>query len=308
MLRRTFEAIPFRQPAFEMTRRWVRLPKRVYQHLYFEGVVNIPVEAGRAFTIRHHGYQVENDLFWAGYGNGWEATSLRLWARLSQHARTIFDIGANTGVYSLAAKAVNPKARVFAFEPVDRIALRLSENVALNGYDIEVVVAGVSQTTGEAVFYEPGTEHAYSASLNPEMLAGMAGLVEKKINVIRMDDFAAARALPSVDLFKIDAEKHEIEVLSGFGDLIQRHRPVFLLEVLDRSMGEKVERIFTGLDYAFYEIAEGQEVRRVNSLGGAPGNCLICSKQFAATAGLKEGLSHRSLYSASMFAALVNDA
>lgn len=289
------DKLPMKQPVYEIVRRLGRLPERVYRHLHFRGTIRVPLGLGVSIRLNHHGYQVENDLFWAGYGNGWEATSLRLWARLSRKARTVFDVGANTGVYSLAAKAMNPAAQVFAFEPVERIAFRLKDNVAQNDFDIEVVVAGVSERTGETVIYEPRTAHAYSASLNPDMLAGHADLAEVRIAITRMDDFFDARGLTSADLFKIDVEKHEIEALSGFGDLIACYRPAFLIEILDRALGEKVESYFAGLNYVFYEIIETQCVRRVQTLGLSERNYLICSEELAASSGLKDVTTHVEL-------------
>ena len=44
----------------------------------------------------------------------------------------IFDIGANTGIFALVSGAANPKARIFAFEPVSRVFEKLKGNVALN--------------------------------------------------------------------------------------------------------------------------------------------------------------------------------
>jgi hypothetical protein len=83
---------------------------------------------GGEYTMMHHGHQLENDLFWAGYGNNWERTSLRLWGWLARDAKCIFDVGANTGTYALAARAVNAEAEVEAFEPVDRVYTKLQIN------------------------------------------------------------------------------------------------------------------------------------------------------------------------------------
>ena len=46
-----------------------------------------------------------------------ERQSLRLWLQAAKHARTIFDVGANSGVYALAG-AVNKNASIDAFEPI----------------------------------------------------------------------------------------------------------------------------------------------------------------------------------------------
>ena len=295
-LREFYESLPFKQRVFELGRAHVRLPESIYRHLHFKGSVTIPVGPSQGFRTFHHGFQVENDLFWAGYGNGWEGTSLRLWAKLARQASTIVDIGANTGVYALAAKAVNPSAQVYAFEPIERIAEKLKGNVALNGFDISVVVAGASSETGEAVIFEPTTEHAYSASLNPAMLAGRQDLRQSRIAVTRMDDFAAVRGLTSVELVKIDAEKHEVEVLTGFGAMISKSRPTFLLEVLDQALGRKIVPFFSGLGYVFYEIVEGRELRRTEHLGTAMGNYLVCTTEAAQLAGFGDLVFHRELH------------
>src|SRR5215475_10727980 len=55
------------------------------------------------------------------------------WQYVAQRATTIFDIGANAGIYSLAALAVAPRADVHAFEPTPEIANRLRSTAKLNG-------------------------------------------------------------------------------------------------------------------------------------------------------------------------------
>ncbi|MEM7291062.1 MAG: FkbM family methyltransferase, partial [Pseudomonadota bacterium] len=253
-------------------RRFVPLPQRVYRHLHFEGPISVPVGKLEGFNVVHHGYHVVNDLFWAGYGNGWEATSLRIWAMLAKQSTNIFDIGANTGVYSLAAMAINPKARIFAFEPIKRIADRLKNNVRLNNYNIEILEAAASDLAGESVIFEPIAEHAYSASLNPTMLDNSTKLRKSKITTIRADDFIASRRIERIELAKIDAEKHEPEVLAGFGAIIERDRPACLIEILDSSLGNKVARFFDRLDYLYFRIEEGRSIMPVEKLGAHGGN------------------------------------
>lgn len=294
-MRGAYAALPFKKTVFKMLRRCARLPENVYQHLHFVAPIDITVKGGAHFKMYHFGAQVENDLFWAGYGNGWEATSLRLWARLTTTASTIFDIGANTGAYALAAKAVNAQAHVFAFEPVVSIAGKLKSNVELNGYDIEIVQAGVSSLSGEAVMYIPSTDHSYSASLNVNMLSGQGNLVETIIQTIRIDAFVKDRQLASADLFKIDTEKHEVDVLSGFGSVIKQFRPAVLIEILDQELGKRIEPFFSDLGYVFYKIIEGKEVRLIGSLGTSSSNYLLCPNEYAAINGLGDVIKHDDL-------------
>src|SRR6185369_1528373 len=102
--RKLYRAIPLKQPAFELVRRAVRLPEPLYRHLHFEGVIEVPV-GGRSFRMRHHGTQIENEVFWSGLFGRWEGASLRAWVAAARSARAILDVGANTGLYALAAGA-----------------------------------------------------------------------------------------------------------------------------------------------------------------------------------------------------------
>lgn len=293
--RRLWGRLPFRRPLLELWRRAGAPPERLWRHLYFEGDFDVRLGGGAAFRMRHFGALVENELFWAGYGNGWEATSLRLWARLAPQARIIVDIGANTGVYALAAAALNPSARVFAFEPVPRIAHRLRHNVALNRLAIEVVEAGVSGRTGKATLHEPCTEHSYSASIEREMLSGHEGLRERLISVTRLDDFAARRHLPRLGLLKIDAEMHELPILDGLGERLLADRPAMLVEILTPAIAAGMMDRIAGLDYAIFRVVENRAVLPVADLSEADHNYLLCTSAFANAAGIAGGATHAAL-------------
>lgn len=290
-----YRVLPMKHRLFELVRQRIRLPARVYKHLHFRGAIDIDISPQASFRVFHHGNQVENDLFWAGYGNGWEGTSLKLWLRLAARAATILDIGANTGVYALSAKTANPKAHVYAFEPVERVHTRLQKNIALNGFDIVAVNAGVSERTGAATMFDMPSEHVYSASFNHDMLADRADLIETSVAVVRMDDFFAARELRAPLLVKIDTERHEVEVLKGFGDIVSELLPTLLIEILDRDIGRHVEAILAGNNYVFFEIIEGEAVRRVGELGGGGPNYLICSGSEVKDMGLRQSLPHEAL-------------
>ena len=94
-----------------------RLPERLYRHLYFEGSFTVKLPDGVHCKVWHPGNRIENGLFWEGFERAWEAKSLDLWCRLSRTSYEILDIGANTGLYSIFAKAQNPLARIHSFEP-----------------------------------------------------------------------------------------------------------------------------------------------------------------------------------------------
>lgn len=294
-LRQMWRRLPGKQPLFELWRRGAAPPERIWRHLHFEGAFEVPLPLGATFHMRHFGQLVENELFWAGYGNGWEGTSLRLWALLAPQARTILDIGANSGVYALAAAALNPAARVFAFEPSPCIAGRLRGNVAINRLAVEVVEAAASNRSGAVTLFEPETEHHYSASLEAAMLPGAEQLKDRTVRAVRLDDFAAARRLARLDLVKIDAEMHEAAVIEGLGGRLDGDTPVMLVEILTPDLGEAVRGRLSGFDYRLFRIDEGEALVPMDALGLRPGNHLLCPRLVAERLGIVDGIGHGDL-------------
>ena len=290
-----YEAIPLK-PVLLMTLKQVWTPhERIYRHLHFRAPFDVNLPGGGRMRVNHYGNQVENDLFWAGFGNGWEATSLLIWLRLAKRAGTIMDIGANTGIYALAARAVNPLADVIALEPVARTFERLRRNIELNSFDIAAMCLAASDRDGTAVIYDPLSEHQYSASLEQGMLNGKSEVSIVEIEVRRADAILANREQNDPVLVKIDAERHERQVLKGFGQRIRELRPAFLIELLDRKIGGDVRNFFEGLNYLYYEIHEGECLRQTDDLGGAQRNYLFCPRETARELKLGAVVEHRSL-------------
>ncbi|MBS1570424.1 MAG: FkbM family methyltransferase, partial [Bacteroidetes bacterium] len=243
ILKRLYEAVPFKQPVFQMVRRVVSLPEPVYRHLHFKGIIDVPISPTAGFRIRHHGYMIENELFWNGF-NGWEKISMELWTRLSRNAQVIVDIGANTGVYALAAAAMQPDALVIAVEPVRRIYDKLADNASLNGGRIKTVHAAASSRSGVAVLYDlPEREHVLSVSLDPEWNKESAGLKPVEVPAITVADLLVQHGATRVDLLKIDVETYEAEVLRGFLEILHRDRPSMLIEILNEKVAAEVGSI-----------------------------------------------------------------
>lgn len=295
MLRSAIRCMPFKPVLYRALRRAVDLPERVYRHLSFHGPIQVPVGREASFRMMHFGHQVENDLFWAGFGRNWEATSLRLWLHLARRADVALDIGANTGVYALAAAAIAPKAQVMAFEPVARIHHRLVRNCALNAVEIATHQVAVSDHIGHAVLYDLGAEHVYSAGLTPNLLGSRDDVIMTPVRTARLD--AVLEVMPHHRrlLAKIDTEGHEAQVIDGFGTLIERHRPTFLIEILDRTAGARIAARFAELGYLFFEIREREGVIPTQVLGDPAGNYLICDAEEAAALGLAQGATHAAL-------------
>src|SRR5580704_13125054 len=96
----------------------------------------------RVATLKHGGFKMSCDLSemlqrqFYFFGTYFLAEDhLRCWTAAAKGSKVVFDVGANAGIYSLAALAIQPDATVHAFEPTPEIAARLRETAKLNGLD-----------------------------------------------------------------------------------------------------------------------------------------------------------------------------
>lgn len=286
--KRLYAALPFKQPLFTALRAVLPVPEPVYRHLHFKGIITVKVDAKASFRIRHHGHLIENELFWQGL-SGWEKTSLELWTRLCRKSQVILDIGANTGVYALVAKAVAPKAVIAALEPVPRVFARLEENIALNGGGITALRAAASDHKGSAVLYDQGwADHVLSVSLDPEWNKQDPNLTPIDVPCLTVMDVLSELKQPTVDLVKIDVETYEPTVLRGFVDLIRRDKPTMLIELLNDTVAQQVAELVDGLGYAYYNIDDQAwpPLRTDRLSRSAHYNFLICRPEVAASIGL----------------------
>jgi FkbM family methyltransferase len=241
----------------------VRIPPRIYQHLIFRGPFTVECPGGAAFRMMSHGHVVENSVYWEGVF-GHEPDSTSEWVNLARRASVVLDVGANTGLYSLLAAAVSPRASVHAFEPLPRIAELLRQNAALNpSLRIEVHAAAAGAKSGTAEIYDPGGDNCYSASLNPDFLGPSRKQACYPVPVIAIDDFMRERGLERLDLVKIDVEGFEDAVLEGMSAAIERFRPAILMEFLPSQSEALTGRVRSLVErgYGFYHLEAGRRVR-----------------------------------------------
>ena len=264
LFRRLYISIPFRKEIFLAIKKIWMPPADVYQHLHFTGTFKVNVDNEKYFYIVHHGYQVENELFWGGVYNGFEKYSLSIWSELSKTQGVIFDIGANTGIYSLVAKANNGKSSVHAFEPFPEIHKLLVQNVSINSFDVHCNCMAISNSTGDGVIYADSDKFAYSASVNKNQSCRDSVVID--IKTITLIDYIEKNNITEIDLMKIDVETHEPEVMEGFGKYFKKFKPILLIEVLSNEVADKLRRYFSPVDFDFYNIDELVGVRKVSSL------------------------------------------
>lgn len=223
------------------------------------------------FWIYNNLFDLETKLFWEGGENSiWEKFSRIIWSHFSQVSNTIFDIGANTGIYSLYSKTYNRNAMVYAFEPQPNIFSILEKNNNINRYDILCYQLAISQESSKLPFYNTGqdtflTKNTTVGSLNKEWR--LEDQYSIMVESLRLDDFILKYDILKIDLIKIDVESYEFEVLKGYDRFLFIHRPVILVEIQNFIIGQNIYEYFVDNDYNFYWINEEVGLVEVKQLG-----------------------------------------
>lgn len=242
---------------------------------------------GKEFFLYNNAFYWETEIFWQGYDKiNWERKTREIWEHLCLTSEMIFDIGANTGIFSIIAKASNSKSIVYAFEPQPNVFEVLEKNNLINHFDIHCMPIALSDQSGDLPFYNTGTTSFDSlntthGSLNKEWRT--RDQISIIVKVIRLKDFLIKNNIKRIDLLKIDVETLEFEVLKGYGDLLLDHRPIIISEIQNQWIGEKVGSLFCGQFYCFYWINEEKGLIPVKLLGENTSqdhlNYLICPKE-----------------------------
>lgn len=140
---------------------------------------------------------------------------------------TVLDIGANIGIYTKRlSELVGPNGRVISMEPLPATFDILRSNVrALRLRNVTCLNVAVSDHAGfvsmEVPKYDTGWQNIYRAHI--------VNTTGGNVKAIFLDD--TLRDLDRLDFVKCDVEGHELAVLRGATDLIQRHHPKWLVEI-----------------------------------------------------------------------------
>ena len=155
-----------------------------------------------------------------------EEDILSCWEIAAKGAKVVLDVGANAGIYSLAALAIQPDATVHAFEPTPEIAARLRATAKLNGLDhLYVHEAAVFSKNGQATLKRFRGELGTNEGMNfISQDIGDSGA--ERVQTVCLDQFCQDHSIDHVDLLKLDIQGHEHSALEGAEHLIRagRHR------------------------------------------------------------------------------------
>lgn len=176
---------------------------------------------------------------------------------------TVWDVGANVGLFTLAAAtASGPGGFVLAVEPdawlvnLLRRSARLPSNRSLA--QIDVLCAAAAQRAGVVRFHiaRRSRSTSYLEGFGTTQTGGSREV--QLVPTVTLDQLSEQAPLP--DVLKIDVEAAEALVLQGAARVLE-HGPIVVCEVAS-SNAAPVSALLRGFGYRFYDGAVGRDQRR----------------------------------------------
>lgn len=175
----------------------------------------------------------------------------RLFSSCLRPGMVAVDVGANIGYYALLeARLVGKHGRVIAIEPVPENARVFLQNVVANGYsNITFRQTAISDRVGRLPLRLSPKSNWHSLSDVPWPTR------ELFVDVCTLDRLLHRETLPSVDLVRMDLEGHELAVINGMRETIEKYHPRLLIELHPHIVGSE---------------ATVQYLRQLETLGYSP--------------------------------------
>ncbi len=198
-----------------------------------------------------------------------ETQDLRVFLPLAKASKTIVDIGANTGLYSLLTGKIAPHTTTYAIEPYHVNFKRLEKNIAIN--QLQNVIAinmALGDELGTVEFSVPKedmiSEVASMVSSFPPSMYPELQWSKVAVEMLTLDAFAQ-RIGKKIDLIKCDVETYEMSVFKGADEVLRSHRPAILFEsFLDDERKFFFNDILLKYDYHIYYLLKEGLVRLDN--------------------------------------------
>lgn len=255
-------------------------PKFISRHLYFKGTFQLPVTKKTQLRLLSQGHILENEMYWYGIDGGHEKQSMKLWMSYIQQFKpiSIFDIGANTGIYGLVAQAIVPESKVTFFEPLPTAVSILQSNLTNNSFNSTIYQVALSDYDGTGIFNLSGVDDFdYSVTLNTFADLAILGTHdfsksyrELKVKVCKLATLIKEEQLLTPKLIKLDVETSEYEVLVGMDEHIE-FADAFLVEVLNSEQAQRLNRLFDSKNYEFFNIDDAKStIKKYDEIVSTP--------------------------------------
>lgn len=174
-------------------------------------------------SLRHFGIRI------SGISRGELSEEKKIEWLKNMAFKTIIDVGASKGNFSLQFHKIFPTAKIYAFEPLAGCSEIIHKKMeGVNNFKLFSIA--LSSFSGESKFFRSSYSGASSlikmASLQKEIFPATAGETIENIKVDTMDNVFSVVALPEPILIKLDVQGTEDRVIAGGGKIFSKAKVV----------------------------------------------------------------------------------
>lgn len=174
-------------------------------------------------------------------------------------AKSIFDVGANCGIFAALCARKFPTATIHAFEPAKGLQPILALNCTAPNISVHELAVGERDETA-TLYVNPQSQQTNSLQISAVTAFLDSTKIETEtIRCVSIDNFMAEHSIPPLDVLKVDVQGLEGAVLRGATASLESVQYLFL-EVTWLDL-EGVQRILPAAEhYGFRYVAVVNEV------------------------------------------------
>ncbi|GEM_PF-2330056 len=196
-----------------------RAAQKIFWNRFGETVVKAAKRAESLFDTVIRNYSIMSDA----NGESWLPTTL-------PSSPLVFDVGFYEGDYTRTVLSHRPGATIVGFDPSEHAQCCFDPADFPGGARVTLEQLALSNTPGEATFFDYDN---MCNSLSPRRERSSEAVREYQVAVDTLDDYVDKKNLDAnrIDLLKVDAEGHDVEVLEGAQELLEAQRiDLFMFE------------------------------------------------------------------------------
>lgn len=221
------------------------------------GKIRFDSASGPFYIHTNQTNYITSVLYYHGWNNYEYAA---IFATLIKKCKVFFDIGANTGFYTVLGCKLNPELRVVCFEPAIGSLYYLKKSCRSNGLTERVSIEPVAlaNQSGKIEFHDvvnrkyPQLEYNLAGESSTSEIYSTRPFKKYLVDSITLDEYITRNTPERIDLIKIDTEGTEDTILSKSVETLKKYKPIVICETLFGKIETELQSIMSGLGYHFY--------------------------------------------------------
>jgi FkbM family methyltransferase len=242
------------------------LPSKLLKRIYHNKKFSVKILENR-FYLTGTKNSFENSIYWTSLTKSIEGFSIELLiSLLTLKKKPIFwDVGANSGIYTLITLTLKNNAVVVAFEPSEISLKKFTLNCLTNNYEFTNSY-NLKNNSYNLILFDYALSSSnksmhfnYYSSDDDFTYGGQIPSLDKKsykteiVKAITGEEVISLNNNLMPNFVKIDIEGYEYEALAGLGTHL-KNIEVILIEILSDNLAERIETLLTPALFRYFDV------------------------------------------------------